>query len=61
MAKPVVVTQAWMGTIKLGGLTRGFLYAGTNSIIARLWKVEGLATSQLMVKFYSRLGRTGKR
>jgi CHAT domain-containing protein len=54
-----------MGVIKKGddvvGLTRGFLYAGSNSIVASLWKVDDAATSQLMEEFYSRLGSTGKR
>jgi CHAT domain-containing protein len=57
--------ETGMGTIKQGddvvGLTRGFLYAGSNSIMASLWKVDDLATSQLMAEFYSRLGKTGKR
>jgi len=56
--------ETGMGTIKQGddvvGLTRGFLYAGSNSIVASLWKVDDLATSKLMAEFYSRLGRTGK-
>jgi CHAT domain-containing protein len=54
-----------MGAIKQGddvvGLTRGFLYAGSNSIIASLWKVDDIATSQLMAEFYSRIGKTDKR
>lgn len=57
--------ETGIGTIKQGddvvGLTRGFLYAGSNSIMASLWKVDDLATSQLMAEFYSRLGKTGKR
>jgi len=43
------------------GLTRGFLYAGSNSIIASLWKVDDLATSHLMTEFYSALKETNKR
>jgi len=43
------------------GLTRGFLYAGGNTIVASLWQVDDLATSQLMVEFYSRLEKLGKR
>ncbi len=38
------------------GFTRGFLYAGTNSIISSLWKVDDQATSQLMQNFYENLG-----
>jgi len=43
------------------GLTRGFLYAGSNSIVASLWKVDDLATSQLMTRFYSEMKKTNKR
>jgi len=43
------------------GLTRGFLYAGSNSIVASLWKVDDLATSYLMTAFYSDLKKTDKR
>jgi CHAT domain-containing protein len=43
------------------GLTRGFLYAGSSSIVASLWKVDDLATSQLMTQFYSNLRNTDKR
>jgi CHAT domain-containing protein len=43
------------------GLTRGFLYAGSNSIVASLWKVDDLATSHLMTEFYSTLKKTNKR
>jgi CHAT domain-containing protein len=45
----------------LVGLTRGFLYAGSSSIVASLWKVDDLATSQLMTRFYAELGKTNKR
>jgi CHAT domain-containing protein len=34
------------------GLTRGFLYAGTSSIVASLWKVDDFATAFLMTRFY---------
>jgi CHAT domain-containing protein len=43
------------------GLTRGFLYAGSRSIVASLWKVDDLATAQLMTLFYSRLKDMDKR
>ncbi|MCG6535528.1 MAG: CHAT domain-containing protein, partial [Syntrophales bacterium LBB04] len=43
------------------GLTRGFLYAGSSSIVASLWKVDDLATSQLMTRFYSEIQKTDKR
>lgn len=45
----------------LVGLTRGFLYAGSSSIVASLWKVDDLATSQLMTAFYQELRKTDKR
>ncbi len=45
----------------LVGLTRGFLYAGSSSIVASLWKVDDLATSQLMGRFYRELDETNKR
>ncbi|MGH9947884.1 MAG: CHAT domain-containing protein [Pyrinomonadaceae bacterium] len=34
------------------GLTRGFMYAGSPSVIASLWKVEDRATAELMKRFY---------
>jgi CHAT domain-containing protein len=45
----------------LVGLTRGFLYAGSSSIVASLWKVDDLATSHLMTRFYQELRTTDKR
>ena len=43
------------------GLTRGFLYAGSGSVVASLWRVDDLATSYLMSQFYSALKGTDKR
>ena len=34
------------------GLTRGFMYAGAKRIVASLWQVNDVATSQLMALFY---------
>ena len=34
------------------GLSRGFLYAGSNRIIASLWKVDDAATAEFMKLFY---------
>jgi CHAT domain-containing protein len=34
------------------GLTRGFMYAGASTVVASLWSVDDLATSQLMARFY---------
>jgi CHAT domain-containing protein len=45
----------------LVGLTRGFLYAGSSSIVASLWKVDDIATAELMTRFYTELERTDKR
>jgi len=37
------------------GLTRAFIYAGTPSVIATLWKVNDQASYELMREFYSNL------
>lgn len=42
------------------GLTRGFLYAGSRSIVASLWSVDDRATAALMKAFYGNLGRQAK-
>ena len=39
------------------GLTRGFMYAGSSRVIASLWSVSDLPTSELMAKFYKALLR----
>ena len=39
----------------LVGLTRGFLYAGSSNVVASLWQVDDLATSELMKRFYENL------
>jgi len=44
----------------LVGLIRGFLYAGSSSIVASLWKVDDLATAQLMTLFYKELQKNDK-
>lgn len=36
----------------LMGLTRGFMYAGSKSVVATLWKVDDRATAELMKHFY---------
>lgn len=38
------------------GLTRAFLTAGADNVVASLWRVEDLATAELMQRFYVRLG-----
>jgi CHAT domain-containing protein/tetratricopeptide (TPR) repeat protein len=37
------------------GLTRGFMFAGAERIISSLWKVDDLATADLMSQFYTNL------
>src|SRR6185312_14692259 len=44
----------------LVGLTRGFIYAGANRVIASLWRVSDLGTADLMADFYKYL-RAGMR
>lgn len=39
----------------LGGLPRGFFYAGASRTLASLWQVEGKATAELMEHFYTAL------
>ncbi len=34
------------------GISRGFLYAGSNRIVASLWKVDDAATAEFMKRFY---------
>jgi CHAT domain-containing protein len=41
------------------GLTRGFFYAGTPSIVATVWDVADETTARLMPAFYRGYGRTG--
>ena len=42
------------------GFTRGFLYAGTNSIVSSLWQVDDQATSILMQQFYKNMETNDK-
>lgn len=42
------------------GLTRGFLYAGSRSIVASLWSVDDQATATLMKAFYENLSSQTK-
>jgi len=51
--------ETGMGKVLSGddvvGLTRGFLYAGANSIVASLWPVSDDETTFLMTRFYKNL------
>ena len=44
------------GGDELIGLSRGFLYAGTSTLIQSLWRVEDGSTAELMARFYRALG-----
>jgi CHAT domain-containing protein len=41
------------------GLTRGFMYAGSRSVVASLWKVDDRATAELMKNFYEGMFEEG--
>ena len=43
----------------LVGLTRGFMYAGASRVVASLWKVDDVATSELMSEFYKGMLQVG--
>jgi CHAT domain-containing protein/tetratricopeptide (TPR) repeat protein len=45
----------------LVGLTRGFMYAGAQRVVASLWQVDDRATAQLMKYFYQAMLREGLR
>jgi CHAT domain-containing protein/Tfp pilus assembly protein PilF len=45
----------------LVGLTRGFMYAGASRVVASLWEVDDLATSELMGAFYKGMLKDGLR
>lgn len=39
----------------LVGLTRGLMYAGAKRVVASLWRVDDVATAELMKKFYEEM------
>ena len=43
------------------GLTRGFMYAGAPRVVASLWKVDDVATAELMGRFYNAMLEEGMR
>jgi CHAT domain-containing protein len=43
---------------ELLGLTRGFLSAGSSTVMMSLWTVDDEATAELMTKFYEELEQT---
>ena len=45
----------------LVGLTRGFMYAGTTRVVASMWKVDDVATTELMGRFYRGMLKEGLR
>jgi CHAT domain-containing protein len=45
----------------LVGLTRGFMYAGAERVVASLWQVDDQATAQLMQHFYRGMLKDGLR
>jgi CHAT domain-containing protein len=57
-AKLVVLSACETGSGKMykgegvTGLTRAVMYAGTPAVVASLWKVDDIATKDLMVNFY---------
>jgi CHAT domain-containing protein len=44
----------------LMGIVRGFMYAGASRVIASLWKVDDMATKELMVRFYQNVFSKGQ-
>ncbi|MBO0800830.1 MAG: CHAT domain-containing protein, partial [Blastocatellia bacterium] len=45
----------------LVGLTRGFMYAGAQRVVASLWQVDDSATAELMACFYRSMLKEGRR
>ncbi len=41
------------------GITRAFMYAGSRSVVASLWKVNDEATAELMERFYGAMFKDG--
>jgi CHAT domain-containing protein len=45
----------------LVGLTRGFMHAGASRVVASSWKVDDVATAELMGRFYRAMEKEGMR
>lgn len=66
-AELVVLSACQTGTGRqirgegLIALTRGFMYAGAERVVASLWKVDDAATAELMARFYKEMFTNGKR
>jgi CHAT domain-containing protein len=43
------------------GLTRGFMYAGAARVVTSMWKVDDVATAELMGRFYQAMEKEGLR
>lgn len=43
----------------LVGIVRGFMYAGSKRVVASLWKVDDVATGELMARFYDHMLQDG--
>jgi CHAT domain-containing protein len=44
---------------ELVGLTRAFLYAGSESVVATLWEVNDMSSVDVMTRLYRELSKTG--
>ena len=44
----------------LMSMVRGFMYSGTPRVVASLWKVDDVATAELMEEFYKQMLVGGK-
>jgi CHAT domain-containing protein len=64
-AEMVVLSACQTGlgkSVRVVGLTRGFMYAGAKRVVASLWSVQDQATAELMKRFYgAMLGARGMR
>lgn len=63
-AESLSACETALGKVATGddvvGFTRGFLYAGANSLVSSLWQVDDRSTRDLMVSFYANLKEMNK-